>query len=153
MQQLRWIERLRMLALACALITTMSACSRVPAEQAVRKQLEVLQSAIDARDAGAVHELLADDFVGNHGMDRRQARQLAVAVFLQHREIGARLGPVTVEMRGETEATAKFSVLATGGKGGLLPETGQVFEVETGWRQIDGEWRLLNAHWTPELAL
>ncbi|MFS8138571.1 MAG: nuclear transport factor 2 family protein [Thermomonas sp.] len=125
----------------------------MPAEQAVRQQLEVLQSAIDARDAGAVHDLLAEDFVGNHGMDQRQAHQLAVAVFLQHREIGARLGPVKVEMRGQTEAIAKFSLLATGGKGGLLPESGQMFEVETGWRLIDGEWRLLNAQWTPELEL
>jgi hypothetical protein len=118
----------------------------------VRRQIEALQSAIDARDAGAVHDLLSEDFVGNRGIDRRQARQLAVAVFLQHRDVGAHLGPVKVELRSETEATAKFSVLATGGNGDVLPKNGQVFEIETGWRLIDGRWRLLNAHWTPELA-
>ena len=127
-----------------------SACSRTPPEQAVRQQLEALQSAIDTRDAGAVHDLLADDFIGNGGMDRRGARQLAVAVFLRHRDVGARLGPVTVEIRSEIEAVAKFNVLATGGDGGLLPGNGQVFDVETGWRMVDGKWRLLNARWTPE---
>ena len=126
-------------------------CSRTAPEQAVREQLEVLQAAIDGRDAGDVQALLADDFVGNQGMDRRGARQLAVAVFLQHRDVGARIGPVAVELRGEDEATATFSVLATGGSGGFLPETGQVFDVETGWRLVDREWRLLNARWTPEL--
>lgn len=138
------------LAATCLLIAVTGACSRTLPEQAVREQLESLQSSIDARDAGAVHDLLADDFIGNGGIDRRGARQLAVAMFLQHRDVSARLGPVTVESRSETEATAKFSLLATGGRGGFLPESGQVFEVETGWRLEDGEWHLLNARWTPE---
>ena len=77
------------------------------------------------------------------------AKQLAAGVFLRHREIGARLGPVTVEPRGEREAIARFSVLATGGSGGLLPEQGQVYQVQTGWRLQDGDWKLLNASWTP----
>ena len=53
--------------------------------------------------------------------------------------------------RGENDAIARFSVLATGGSGGLLPESGQVYQVETGWRLIDGEWMLINASWTPNL--
>ncbi len=138
------------LAVLCVLIAALTACSKSPPEQAVRQQLKALQSAIDTRDAGAMHDLLAGDFIGNHGMDRRSARQLALAVFLRHRAVGARLGPVTVETRSETEATAKFSLLATGGDGGLLPRSGQVFDVETGWQLEDGKWRLLNARWKPE---
>lgn len=150
MQHSSWARRLGALALVWLLIAAMAACSRTPPEQAVREQLEALQSAIDARDAGAVQDLLAEDFVGNRGIDRRGARQLALAVFLQHRDVGARLGPVTVDVRSESEATAKFSVLATGGNGGLLPTNGQVFDLETSWRLVDGKWRLLNARWTPE---
>lgn len=152
MHHFRPIKNSFVLAVACVLIAAATGCSRTPPEQAVRQQLEALQSAIDARDAGAVHELLADDFIGNGGMDRRGARQLAVAVFLRHRDVGARLGPVTVEVRSQSEATAKFSVLATGSNGGLLPTNGQVFEFETGWRLLDGKWRLLNARWTPEIS-
>lgn len=149
MQHYRWKTSLHRIALAWLLIAAMTACSRTPPEQALREQLATLQSAIDARDAGAVHDLMAEDFVGNGGMDRRGARQLAVAVFLQHRDVVAHVGSVSVQLRGDTEATATFSVLATGGNGGLLPNNGQVFEVETGWRLVDGDWRLLNARWTP----
>ena len=150
MQHDRSSKRLRAIALVCLLIAALTACVRTPPEQAVRQQLDALQLAINARDARAVQDLLAEDFIGNHGIDRRGARQLAVAVFLRHRDVGARLGPVTVEIRSETEATAKFSILATGGDGGLLPGNGQMFDVETGWRQVDGTWRMLNARWTPE---
>lgn len=127
------------------------ACSRTPPEQALRVQVASMQGAIERRDAGDVHAVLADDFIGNDGLDRRGARQLAAATFLRHRDISARFGPVQVEMRGRGDATARFTVLATGGGGGLLPDSGQVFDVETGWRLQDGKWRLLNASWKPRL--
>ena len=127
----------------------LAACANASPEEKVRQQVEAMQAAIDARDAADIDGLLADDFIGNQGMDRRGAKQLAVAVFLRHREIAAKVGPVSVELRGQQEAIARFSVLATAGSGGLLPENGQVYQVETGWRLVDGEWKLLSASWTP----
>ncbi len=150
MQQFRGLQRIRQVLLASALVA-LAACSRDTPEQAVRKQVEAMQAAIDARDAGDIDGLLADDFIGNEGMDRRAAKQLAAAVFLRHRDVSAKVGPVSVELRGDSEAIARFSVLATGGSGGLLPDSGQVYQVETGWRLVDGEWKLLNASWTPNL--
>lgn len=132
-----------------ALLAANMACSPQGPEQAVRMQVETVQAAIEARDAGDVHAMLADDFIGNDGLDRRGARQMAAALFLRHRDIALRFGPIEVAGRGERDATATFTVLATGGCGGLLPDTGQVFDVETGWRLVDGQWRLLNASWKP----
>ena len=150
MQQSRGLQRI-LHALAPVLLLVLAACGRDAPEQAVRSQVEAMQLAIDERDAGAIDELLADDFIGNEGMDRRGAKQLAVAVFLRHRDVGAKVGPVSVELRGETDALARFSVLATGGSGGLLPDSGQLYQVETGWRLVDGEWKLLSASWKPNL--
>ena len=141
----------RPLAKSLRLALLAVACSRASPEQAVRAQVAALQAAIDARDAGEVEALLAADFVGNDGIDRRGAKQLAAAVFLRHRDVAAKLGPVSVELRGETDAIATFSVLATGSSGGLLPEQGQVYQFQTGWRLVDGEWKLLNASWTPNI--
>ena len=150
MQHFRGIQRV-VATLAIVATIAVAGCGGDTPEQAVRRQVEAMQGAIDAREAGAVADLLAEDFVGNDGMDRRGARQLAAAVFLRHRDIGARLGPVKVELRGQGDAIARFDVLATGGSGGLLPERGQVYRVETGWRLADGEWQLLNATWKPNL--
>lgn len=150
MQQSSVFPRLA-LVLAFALAACLCGCRRDSPEQAVRKRIEAMQAAIDARDARALDELLADDFIGNEGIDRRGAKQLAAGVFLRYRSIGAKIGPVTVELRGDADAVARFSIFAIGGDGGLLPENGQVYRVETGWRRVDGEWKLLNASWTPSM--
>ena len=148
MQQFRRLQRFA-IGITLVLAIALGSCSNESPEQAVRAQVATLQAAIDARDAGDIEALLAEDFVGNDGLDRRGARQLAAAVFLRHREVAAKVGPVSVELRGEGDAIARFSVLATGGSGGLLPEQGQVYQFETGWRLVDGEWKLLSASWTP----
>ncbi|MEG2941128.1 MAG: nuclear transport factor 2 family protein [Thermomonas sp.] len=149
MQQFRGFQRF--VASMAILGLLLAGCGKDDPEQAVHRQVEAMQAAIDARDAGDIEGLLAEDFVGNEGMDRRAIRQLAAAVFLRHREVAAKVGPVSVELRGDRDAVARFSVIATGGSGGLLPESGQVYQVETGWRLVDGEWKLLNASWTPNL--
>jgi hypothetical protein len=137
------------LSLAACLVV--AACARPSPEQQVRARIVALQSAIDARDAGEVDAMLADDFIGNDGLDKRQARQLAAAMFLRYRDVSAKLGPASVELRGPSDAVARFGVLATGGSGGLLPDSGQVYDVETGWRVVDGKWMLLSAEWKPKL--
>lgn len=150
MQQIRGFQRFfACIAMLAALLV--SGCGKDDPEQAVKGRVAAMQEAIDARDASDVDALLADDFIGNDGLDKRGARQLAAGMFLRYRDAGARIGPVSVELRGEHDAIARFTVLATGGDGGLLPEQGQVYQVETGWRLVDGEWRLLNASWQPKL--
>ena len=151
MQQIRHLQRFAF-GITLVLALALGACSDESPEQAVRAQVAELQAAIDARDAGDIEALLAEDFVGNEGIDRRGARQLAAAVFLRHRQVAAKVGPVSVELRGEADAIATFSVLATGGSGGLLPEQGQVYQFQTGWRLVEGEWKLLNASWTPNFS-
>ena len=39
----------------------------------------------------------------------------------------------------------------TGGSGGLLPQSGQVYDVTTGWRQDGDEWELVTAEWKEKL--
>ena len=150
MQQTRAFQRLPAV-FALAAMLAVAGCAREAPEQALREQVARLQQAIDARDAGDVQVLLDREFVGNEGMDRDAARRLAASTFLRYRDVGARFGPLSVELRGEADAVVRFSVLATGGSGALLPQDGQVFDVQSGWRLVDGEWRLRNARWTPRL--
>jgi len=136
--------------MALAIVGCACACARTPPEQALRDTIAQLQRDIGARDADAVTSVLADDFVGNEGMDRRGARRLAAGTFLRYREVGAKLGPLQVEMRGDRHATVRFTAAISGGAG-LMPQDAQMYQVTTGWRLVDGDWMVTSAEWTPAL--
>lgn len=133
------------------LLCALAACSRSDTEQALRQRISELQSAIESREASAVQQFLADDFVGNDGMDRRQARATATLLSARYRAIGFTFGPLDVAMQPPGNASVAFTAFTTGGDGGLLPERLQAYDVQTAWRLTDGEWLLYHAKWAPRL--
>ena len=138
------------MSLACGL-AWLGGCARPPPEQALREAIAELQAAVEARESAIFEERLAEDFIGPHGLDREGARRTAQALYLRHREVGITLGPIDVVLQ-EGHATVRFDAVLTGSSGaGLLPDSGQVYEVTTGWRLEDGEWRMTSAQWEPRL--
>ena len=127
-----------------------ASCSRSDPEAALREAMASLQSALEQRDAAAMQQQLADDFIGNDGLDRDGARRLAAMYLLRHRDVGVTTGPLDVDMAAE-HATVRFTAVLRGGSGRALPDAAQVYDVETGWRLEGGDWKLASARWTPAL--
>ena len=125
-------------------------CSRPPPEVALREAVAAMEASIDARDAGALARQLDDDFIGPGGMDREGARRTAALYFLQHARIGLVPGPLSIDIR-DSGAQVSLTVGVSGGNSRLLPESGQVYDVRSGWRLRDGEWRMTSIEWTPKL--
>jgi hypothetical protein len=131
------------------LLAAMVACHRTPPEEALRNTISEMQAAIAAREAGTLLEHVAEDFIGPEGMGRDDARRLAQVMFLRNRDVGIHAGPLDIALQ-DDHATVRFSAAVTGGAG-LLPDTGQVYDVETGWRLEEGEWHMVSADWKPRL--
>ena len=132
------------------LVLLLAACSREAPEAALRARVGTLADAITQHQPAAVQQHLAGDFVGNDGLDRDGARRLAMGFALRHRHIGLTLGPLDIDM-GQAHATVRGTAILRGGSGGALPESAQVYEVESGWRLEGGEWMLVSARWKPVL--
>ena len=140
-------SRLAFWPIACSLL--LASCARTPPEERLREAVGAVEAAIEERNVSALDDMLADDFIGPGGLDRSGARRMAQATYLRYRDVGLTLGPLDVDVR-EQHATVRFTVALTGGAG-MLPDSGQVYDVETGWRLDDGEWQLVNAKWKPKL--
>jgi ketosteroid isomerase-like protein len=147
--RIAFAPRIAIVAMVSACL--LSGCARTPPEDALRARIDLLQRNIDARDASRVADLLADDFIGNEGLDRRGAQRMAAGVFLRYRKVGAAFGPLQVRMHGDTRATVAFTVAATGSAGGALPSDAQLYDVTTGWRESGGGWQMTSAEWAPRL--
>jgi len=143
--------RARFWPVAAVVLVALCACARGTPEQRLRATVSSLQAAIEARDAGDIRRVLADDFVGPEGLDREGAVRMAQAMFLRHRGIGVTIaGPLQVRMQPD-HASVRFEAALSGGSGGILPDAVRLYSVETGWRLQDGDWRLTSASWTPRL--
>ena len=70
----RATRRIAWLLAACTLL---AACRATPPEEALRSAVAQLEAGMEARDADALGDVLADDFAGPDGMDRRAALRMA----------------------------------------------------------------------------
>ncbi|BDU16842.1 nuclear transport factor 2 family protein [Lysobacter auxotrophicus] len=138
------------LAMAVCLAFVLAACGRGAREQRLRDTMGELQSAIERKDVAALEDVLAEDFVGPNGLDRTGARRMAQLMFLRHGAIGANVGPISIDLQ-SGHATARFNVALTGSSGQLLPDAARLYDVTTGWREVDGEWRMTSVEWTGRL--
>lgn len=128
-------------------LLAMAGCRREAPETALRHDVARLQVAIEQRDAGAVAESLAEDFIGPGGMDRQAARRLAVLQFMRSTRVTVQSGPLGIRMQGDTARVD--SVVLLGGGDGLLPERGQALRVVSAWRREGDHWRLVSIDWQP----
>ena len=138
------------LAMALLVAALAAGCARTPPEQALREAFAGLQAAVEEGDAAGVAALLSDDFIGSGGLDRDGARRLSALHFMRHREVGVLPGPLDIALQGD-HARVRFGVVLSGGAGRLLPDSAQAWDVDTGWRLVDGDWRMTSADWTPAL--
>ncbi len=134
------------ISLCLLVVLAFAGCARAPAEQRLREAMDGLQAAIEAREVGTAMEFVADDFIASGSLDREGARNLLRLMVLRHQRLGLTLGPADVELF-DARATVRFTAVATGGQGTLLPESARVWQVETAWREDSGDWKLISAHW------
>ncbi|MBV6815206.1 hypothetical protein [Xanthomonas campestris] len=123
-------------------------CTRAAPEQRLRATLEQMHQAIEARQIGDAMAPVAEDFVGENGLDAAGLRRLMQVQMLDNQQVGVTMGPVDVALRGDT-ATVRFAALLTGGNGRWVPDQAQTYQVTTGWRLQGSDWQLYHAQWVP----
>ena len=116
-------------------------------EQQIIKTLRTMEDAAEQSEHFEFMSHVADSFSGQQGtMDRREFHRFMIFQINQNRRLQAQFFPIYVKETGKGLASAHFRILVTGG-GGLLPERGQLFEVETHWLLSGSDWMLEKADW------
>jgi len=135
--------------LAAALsVLLLAACKEnLSVEQHIIANLRAME---DAAEQGEHFEFMAyvsESFSGQYAsMDRRAFHRFMIFQLNQKRRLHAQFFPIRVQEVSEQQALAQFGLLVTGGNG-LLPESGQFFNVKTNWVLEDGDWLLNTADW------
>ncbi len=144
---------MRLAIVTMLLVMVLLACGEnLSVEQEIRTQLQNMEESAEAGEHFKFMGYVADSFSAQQGtMDRRGFHRFMIFQINQHRRLHAQFFPIYVHELAEGRASADFRLLVTGG-GGLLPESGQIFEVKTQWLLEGGDWLLEKADWeTAEL--
>lgn len=121
------------------LATMLAACAGDTPEQRLRDTIAAMEEAVESKDPGGFVEHVSDDFDGDHGrFDRQSLRAFLTAQMMRKQAVGVTLGPLDVKVQGD-RATVRVDALVTGGEG-LLPDSGEHLDIESGWKLVDGEW-------------
>jgi len=129
------------------IVLMLAACAAPRPEQRLRQTLAGMQEAVEQGRPKDFMAGVAEDFIGNDGLDRDGLRRLLRGQLLLNAKVGVHTGPVAVTLRQGT-ASVEFTALLTGGDGRLLPERSQLQQVTSNWRERDGQWQVYSASWT-----
>jgi len=126
----------------------LSACSeKLSVEQQIIATLRNMESAAEDGQHLEFMSYVADSFSAQQGsMERRDFHRFMIFQINQNRRLQAQFFPIFVQESGDNAASAHFKLLVTGGAG-LLPDRGQLFEVDTQWSRDGGDWLLKRADW------
>ena len=141
---------MRLILGAALAVLLLAACSKeLSVEQQIIATLRNMEYAAEEGQHLEFMSYIADSFGAQQGsMDRREFHRFMIFQINQNRRLQAQFFPIYVEDQKDGLASAHFRLLVTGGAG-LLPESGQLFEVDTSWLRDGGDWQLINANWEP----
>ncbi|HSM69122.1 MAG TPA: hypothetical protein VK830_05355 [Xanthomonadales bacterium] len=138
--------------LACPLAAAflLAACKdERSVEQQIIGVITEMETLAEAGERRAFMNFVDDDFQGQHGqMLRDDFHRFMVLQWNQNQKLHAQLFPIRVEPVDSDLARARFRALITGGRG-LIPERGELYQIETTWRRHGSDWLLLEANWVP----
>lgn len=137
-------------ALTLLLVLALAGCARAPAEERLRERFETMRTAVLERRPGDFMDGVSADFIGDGNIDRAALHNLLRAQLLRNASIGVTVGPLDIAIEGD-RATMRFTMVLTGGTGGLIPERANGWSVKSGWRDGDDGWQVYFAEWTPAL--
>jgi hypothetical protein len=125
------------------------ACSpELTVEQQVIRVIRDMESRIEAGERRPFMAHVADDFTGQWDtMNKDQLNAFVLFQLHRHERVQAQLLPIRVTPKAAGAAEARFRVLLTGGPG-MLPRSGQLYEIVSQWRRRDDDWMLASATWT-----
>ena len=136
------------LFLSLILFLLLTACNeQLSVEQHIIANLRAMEAAAEEGEHFEFMNYVSDTFQGQYtSMDRRAFHRFMIFQLNQNRRLHAQFFPIYVQEKDTERASAQFNLLVTGGAG-LLPESGQLFDVKTQWILDGDEWLLDQADW------
>jgi hypothetical protein len=130
------------------LLVPVSACTKTPPQEAILANIQSMQEAAENKEPRKAVEYLAENFAGNHGIDKMGLRRIMAGIFLQHQNINVAITRMNIEINPLDPYRASMDgVVILTGAANILPQDGRMYKVTGEWQLQDDEWMLVQARW------
>jgi hypothetical protein len=144
---MRWLPVHPLCGLVLTVFVLCGCDKELSVEQHIIASLRNMEAAAEQGEHFEFMGFVSESFSAQYSsMDRRAFHRFMIFQINQNRRLQAQFFPINVQQINERLASARFNLLVTGGSG-LLPESGQLFDVETHWALEGSEWMLTKADW------
>jgi hypothetical protein len=139
---------------AAVLCAAAASCSKAPsAEDELRATFAAAERAAEARDVGAVLELVSDEYMDGAGRTRADLRNLLRGWFVLHPDVNlvTRVESLRVESAEHARATLTVGMLGRRGEAEDPSLAADLQTIDLALRRDGEEWRVTRAEWRSAL--
>ena len=131
-----------------ALSVSLIACNApVDDETQLRRQIELLATAIEQHERNTVMQQLDNEFRTREGLLPQDINRMLFAQFRQNKKIQVFLSDLQVDVMSDVADVQLEALLL--GSSQWLPERGRRYRVQMRWHEQNDEWLLLRLDWQP----
>ena len=128
----------------------LTGCSDSADEESIRSNIQTMHQAIQNHDKDTFMKYVAPRYHGQSHGNRPGLERFVIQQLNKNKNIYIYIADTSIEINNGI-AKVVFYVGTAGGPD-QVPERGQLFKVQTNWKQFSGYWQLTNARWRPALT-
>lgn len=134
-----------------ATVLLLAGCSGDPEspEQAIRNWLEAGESAAEARDRGALMDMISTGYNDPRGNERADIDKLLRLYFLRQQDIMLSVHINDIVVHADTAASVSLTVGMLGVRGRLESLAADAYRFEFEIQREGDDWMLIAARWSP----
>lgn len=136
---------------SCALLilsASLLACHAQSPIDALDAAAQRLQDNLSNKRTSAVAQQLDNNFSAQQGMDKKDAQQQMMLVFMRFKNVNILVLNRSCQLDNSYHDRGHCSAqVAVTGAQGLIPERADYYKVNSQWQLEGKEWRLLKLHW------
>ncbi len=121
-------------------------------EQAIRAEIAGMEEALAERSPMEFMDVLSESFLGGKSgrldTDKEAAKKMLAVYFLRYHRIRIAVTQIEIEIDPyEPQLAIADARVALAGGENLLPNSAGFYQVNSQWRNFDGDWKITRLQW------
>lgn len=128
----------------------LTGCSDSADEKNILGNIQAMRKAIQNHDKDSFMKHVAPRYRGQSHGNRPVLERFVIEQLRRNKNIYIYMADTSIEIKDSIARVVFYA--GTAGGPDQVPERGQLFKVQTSWKEFNGYWQLTHAKWRPALS-